>query len=121
MNSPASEPVARQGQQSARTGSLTGRLLAGRWRLGELLGVGGMSSVYAATHRNGKQVAIKVLRPDLSTRDRTKWRFLREGTIANRIGHEGIVTVLDDITENGLVFLVMERLEGVTVEQYCCE
>jgi serine/threonine-protein kinase len=80
-----------------------------------------MSSVYAATHRNGKQVAIKVLRPDMSNRERTKWRFLREGSIANRIDHVGVVTVLDDINENGIVFLVMERLEGVTVEQYCCE
>jgi len=117
-----SNPVDRVGQSRAgRTGRMTGRLLGGRWRLGELLGEGGMSSVYAATHRNGKQVAIKVLRPDLSNRERTKWRFLREGSIANRIDHEGVVTVLDDITENGVVFLVMERLEGATVEQHCCE
>jgi len=104
-----------------RSGPLTGRLLGGRWRLGELLGRGGMSSVYAATHRNGKQVAIKVLRPDLSTRERTKWRFLREGHIANRIHHDGVVTVLDDFTQNGVVFLVMDLLEGITVEQHCSE
>src|SRR5215208_966270 len=79
-----SEPVDRKRlSQWPRKGHLTGRLLGGRWRVGELLGQGGMSSVYAATHRNGKQVAIKVLRPDLSHRERTKWRFLREGSIAN--------------------------------------
>jgi eukaryotic-like serine/threonine-protein kinase len=115
------DPEDQGSNQRGRKGPLTGRLLGGRWRLGELLGQGGMSSVYAATHRNGKQFAIKVLRPDLSDRERTKWRFLREGYIANRVGHEGVVTVLDDITENGVVFLVMELLEGITVEQYCCE
>jgi eukaryotic-like serine/threonine-protein kinase len=116
------EPVDRDGpNQRGSPGPLTGRLLAGRWRLGEVLGQGGMSSVYAATHRNGKQFAIKVLRPDLYDRERTKWRFLREGYIANRVSHEGVVAVLDDVTENGFVFLVMELLEGVTVEQYGCE
>jgi eukaryotic-like serine/threonine-protein kinase len=121
MISPRVDPEGKGSNQRGRTGPLTGRLLSGRWRLGELLGQGGMSCVYAATHRNGKQFAIKVLRSDLSDRERTKWRFLREGYIANRVGHEGVVTILDDITEHGVVFLVMELLEGITVEQYCCE
>jgi len=43
-----------------------GRVLRGKWHLDALLGVGGMAAVYAATHRNGKRAAIKVLHPELS-------------------------------------------------------
>jgi serine/threonine-protein kinase len=81
-----------------------------------------MSSVYAATHRNGKRVAIKVLRSDRLDRSSTRRRFLREGHIANRVGHEGVVAVLDDhVSDDGTAFLIMELLEGMNVEQYCEE
>jgi serine/threonine-protein kinase len=95
--------------------SLVGRLLCDKWRLERLLGAGGMSSVYAAVHRNGKRVAIKVLRPDLTGNQRVRSRFLREGYIANRVGHEGAVAVLDNDADGDLVFLVMELLEGETL------
>ena len=102
------------------SGPLTGQLLSGKWRVGELLGLGGMSSVYSATHRNGKRVAIKVLRTDRLGHSRTRRRFLREGYIANRVGHEGVVAVLDDhVSDDGTAFLIMELLEGMNVEQYC--
>src|SRR6185295_6905152 len=78
------------------TGPLTGRLLAGKWRVGRLIGRGGMSSVYAATHRNGKQVAVKVLRPELAHSGRARTRLLRESYIANRVAHPGIVSIIDD-------------------------
>ena len=42
-----------------------GRVLCGKWRLDRLLGMGGMAAVYAATHRNGKRVAVKMLHPAL--------------------------------------------------------
>ncbi len=99
---------------------LTGRLLDGRWRVGALLGRGGMSSVYEAVHRNGRMVAIKVLLPGLATSTRARARFLREGYIANRIAHPGIVSVIDDgVTDDGMLFLVMELLAGATLEQHC--
>ena len=47
-----------------------GRLLRDRWRLDELLGIGGMAAVYAATHRNGKRVAVKVLNGDVPLIDK---------------------------------------------------
>jgi serine/threonine-protein kinase len=94
--------------------------LCGRWRVGELLGRGGMSTVYAATHRNGKACAIKVLHPELAAGSRSRRRFLREGYIANRVAHEGVVSVLDnDVAGDGIVFLVMDLLDGVTLEHYC--
>jgi serine/threonine-protein kinase len=90
-----------------------GQLLCDRWRIGEVLGVGGMAAVYAATHRSGKRVAIKVLHRELSLIPAAKQRFLEEGYLANRVEHPGVVSVSDDgITADGSVFLVMELLEG---------
>jgi serine/threonine-protein kinase len=95
-----------------------GQVLRDKWRLGELLGVGGMASVYAATHRNGLLGAVKVLHPELALHPGARERFLREGYVANKVGHPGAVRVLDDdAAEDGSVFLVMELLEGETVEQ----
>lgn len=96
-----------------------GQVLHGKWRLDALLGVGGSACVYAATHRNGKRGAVKLLRPELSVNDEARRRFLREGYVANRIEHPGAVAVLDDdMAEDGSVFLVMELLEGQTLEDY---
>ncbi|MBK9266912.1 MAG: serine/threonine protein kinase [Polyangiaceae bacterium] len=96
-----------------------GQILRGKWRLDALLGVGGSACVYAATHRNGKRGAVKLLRPDISVNEEARRRFLREGYVANRIGHPGAVVVLDDdMAEDGSVFLVMELLEGQTLEDF---
>ncbi|MBK8995452.1 MAG: protein kinase [Myxococcales bacterium] len=93
-----------------------GSVLKDKWRLDALLGVGGMAWVYAATHRNKNRVAIKLLFPELSSNDEVRKRFLREGYAANSIGHPGAVQVFDDdVTDDGLVFLVMELLEGKTL------
>ena len=97
--------------------ALVGRLLCGRWRVDRLLSSGGTSRVYSGTHRNGMRVAIKVLRPELCADARTRRRFLREGYLANRVGHPGAVCALDDDDYDGTVFLVMEFLEGTNLEQ----
>ena len=94
-----------------------GYVLREKWRLDGLLGVGGMAAVYAATHRNGKRGAVKMLHLELSSDEEARKRFLREGYVANAVDHPGAVQVLDDdIAEDGSVFLVMELLEGHTVE-----
>ena len=109
------EPVARVSRVSAAE-VLVGRLLCDKWRIDRLLSTGGTSSVYSAVHRNGKRVAIKVLRPELAANARLKRRFLREGYLANRVGHEAAVSVIDDGTsDEGFVFLVMEFLEGTNL------
>jgi serine/threonine-protein kinase len=109
------------GASSARQqGSAThvGRLLKEKWRLDTLLGVGGVASVYAATHRNRNRVAVKILNPVLAADPDLRSRFLNEGYAANAVGHAGAVQVLDDdVTDDGLVFLVMELLEGETLHQ----
>ena len=100
-------------QATARIGTV----LREKWRLDALLGLGGMAAVYAATHRNGKLAAIKVLHPQAALVPDVKARFLREGYLANKVGHSGAVSILDDdVDVDGTVFLVMELLEGETLE-----
>jgi serine/threonine protein kinase len=95
-----------------------GQVVRGRWHLDALLGVGGTAAVYAATHRNGKRVALKVLHPELSGSSEMRQRFIDEGYVANSIGHPGAVSVIDDdVTEEGDVFLIMDLLEGETLDQ----
>ncbi len=94
-----------------------GRTLRQKWRLDKLLGVGGMAAVYAATHRNGKRAAVKLLHADVAMNPELRTRFLREGYVANAVEHPGSVSVLDDDTdEDGSVYLVMELLDGETLE-----
>jgi serine/threonine-protein kinase len=95
-----------------------GMILQEKWRLEAVLGVGGMAAVYAATHRNGKRVAVKMLHADLAHDEELKKRFLQEGYAANTIQHDGAVSVLDDdVAPDGSAFIVMELLEGETIEQ----
>jgi serine/threonine-protein kinase len=94
-----------------------GAVLKGKYRLDSVLGSGGVATVYAATHRNKKRFAVKVLHRELSARDEVRQGFLREGYAANSVGHPGVVNVLDDDTaDDGAAFLVMELLEGRSVE-----
>jgi serine/threonine-protein kinase len=101
----------------ARARARIGSLVDGKWRLDSLLGVGGMASVYAATHRNSTRAAIKILNPEIALNTDAKTRFLREGYVANNIGHPGVVLVQDDDeAPDGTVYLVMELLEGETLQ-----
>ena len=96
-----------------------GRVLRDKWRLDDLVGVGGMGAVYAATHRAGKRVAVKMMHRELLPQEAVRGRFLREAYLANKVRHPGAVPVLDDdIDEDGCLFLVMDLLEGETVHQY---
>ena len=95
-----------------------GSVIKGKWTLEALLGVGGMASVYAASHRNGQRAALKVLHADFARDKVICERFLREGYVSNKIGHPATVAVLDDDrTEDDSPFLVMELLEGHTVRE----
>src|SRR5579871_4608846 len=103
--------------QVSRALARVGMVLQEKWTLDALLGVGGMAAVYAARHRNGKRVAVKMLHGDLGHEDEVKRRFLQEGYAANAIQHDGAVSVLDDdVAPDGSAFIVMELLEGETLE-----
>jgi serine/threonine-protein kinase len=93
-----------------------GTTLKGKYRLERLLGIGGMSAVYLAVHRNGNRVALKMLHLELSLDSDVRSRFLQEGYAANNVDHPGVVRVLDDdTTEDGSTFVVMELLDGETL------
>jgi serine/threonine-protein kinase len=92
-------------------------MLDEKYRLDQLLEVGGMGAVYVGTHTKlQKQVAIKVLRRELAQIPDMIERFQREAIAATRNGHENIVNVSDLGTgRDGSPFLVMEYLNGHTL------
>ncbi|MBS2014870.1 MAG: serine/threonine protein kinase [Deltaproteobacteria bacterium] len=97
-----------------------GTVIAGTWRLVARLGSGGMATVYAARHeRNGAKVAVKILHPQIAEHEESARRFLREGHLANEVGHPDVPRTFDDgVTDDGCPFLVMELLEGQTLESW---
>src|SRR4029079_16495383 len=118
-DAPASQPSALgTGDEKAHARARVGTWINGKWRLDALLGVGGMASVYAATHRNGATKALKILHTAFARDDSIRERFIRENYVANKIDHRGRVSIDDeDVTEQGEPFLVMELLLGETAEQ----
>jgi serine/threonine-protein kinase len=73
-----------------------------------------MSFVFAGEHLgSGLPVAVKILLEDHADDDESRARFLREGRIGARVHHQNVVaTVTHGSTAEGIVYLVMERLEG---------
>jgi hypothetical protein len=67
-----------------RSPARVGQVLRGKWRLDELLAVGGMASVFSATHRNGKRGAVKLLHYELSLNEESKSRFCARATSPTR-------------------------------------
>jgi serine/threonine protein kinase len=91
-------------------------LLAGRYRLGTLLGRGGMGEVRAGTDlRLDRQVAVKLLRSELADQAELRARFEREARAAARISHPNVVAVFDTGEHHGVPYIVMERLPGTTL------
>jgi uncharacterized protein (TIGR02265 family) len=111
VRDPVAVNVEKQAQQRI------GTVLKSRYRLDHVVGIGGMAAVYAAIHRNGDEVAIKILHPLLSAHQEISARFLREGYVANKVGHAGVVRVLDDdVTDDGCSYLVMDLLRGESLQ-----
>jgi serine/threonine-protein kinase len=117
LSSPADQPLVSRPATSSEIENLAaarvGTVLKGKWQLDAVLGSGGTATVYAATHRNGNRVAVKILHPCYSNMPAERERFAREGYLANKVEHPGVVRVLDeDVDDDGSPFLVMELLEG---------
>src|SRR5437764_3838068 len=96
------------------------RLLGGRYQLGEVLGYGGMAEVHRGRDvRMGREVAIKLLRPDLARDPSFQGRFRREAQAAAALSHPAIVAVYDtgEDHHDGVVtpYIVMEYVEGRTL------
>ena len=114
-----SHVVSRLGQQVTREREL------GSYRLGDLVGRGGMGEVYLATHRMlARPAAIKLIRPEVlasaddSLAQTATARFRREAEAAARLRSPHTVELYDfGVTEEGRLYLVMELLEGTNLER----
>lgn len=95
-----------------------GRTLKGTWLVEAPLAHGGMGAVFRARHlATGSGYAVKLLLPDALGAPDALRRFELEAIAASRLGHPGIVRVHDfDKTEDGTAFMVMDLLEGETLE-----
>ncbi|MEO7134340.1 MAG: protein kinase, partial [Vicinamibacterales bacterium] len=92
--------------------------LSGHYRIVRELGAGGMATVYLADDiKHGRQVAVKVLRPDLVASIGAE-RFLQEITIAANLQHPHIVPLHDSGQADGVLFYVMPFVEGSTLRQH---
>src|SRR5262249_30361165 len=90
-----------------------------RYRVRELLGVGGMGVVYKAEHRlMERTVALKVINPELTAQPQFVDRFLREFRAAGRLQHPNIVAAYDADKAGDRHFLVMEYVEGISLSRY---
>ncbi|MBD0290298.1 MAG: serine/threonine protein kinase [Thermoleophilia bacterium] len=95
-----------------------GTVVAGRYRLEEILGVGGMSTVFRA--HDGvleRDVALKVLHPLLSQDAQYVERFRREARAIARLSHPNIVTVIDRSQAEGRQYIVFELVRGLNLKQ----
>src|SRR5215213_7246929 len=98
---------------------LVGMTLDEKYRLDSRIGAGGMGTVYRATHLLiDRPVAVKVLNPRYVEDEAAQTRFRREARAAGRLQHANAVTVTDfGSTQDGLVYIVMELLEGKTLRE----
>ncbi|MEJ7730046.1 MAG: serine/threonine-protein kinase [Polyangiaceae bacterium] len=96
------------------TDARLGSTIAGRYVIEEVLGVGGMATVYRARHRLvDRPCAIKILSADFARDETVRERFRREARHAQRVAHPNIVEIFDHgETEDGGAYIVMELLEG---------
>jgi serine/threonine-protein kinase len=96
-----------------------GDLVASKYRLRKRLGQGGMGAVWAAEHtQTGRDFAIKFLHPLVAaSSEDARRRFLQEARASARVNHANIIDILDvGETEDGSLYLVMELLEGLSLQ-----
>lgn len=106
-------------EKDNESGGLVGRTLANRYDILEILGIGGMGTVYLARQRSmNRLVAVKVLSPQFSQNPQMVRRFEKEANVVSKLSHPNTVSVFDYGRSDGSVFLVMERLEGVSLKEY---
>jgi serine/threonine protein kinase len=115
---PAAHPFGAP-QASPRTGSLIGLTLDSKYRLDSLLGSGGMGEVFSATRLLiGDRVALKVMNAEQMSDPNAVERFRREAQAAARLKHPNAVSIYDfGVSQQGMVFLVMELVEGQSLRQ----
>lgn len=106
---PENDPAVR-----AEAHQLIGQVLGDRYRVEEMIGVGGMGIVYRATHVTiGKPMAVKVLRVRHARQESVSARFAQEAQLASKIKHPNVVDIVDyGQAPSGAPYYVMEHLQG---------
>lgn len=96
-----------------------GMFISDRYEIIDKVGSGGMSDVYKAKcHKLNRFVAIKVLKPEFSEDKNFVSKFKVEAQSAAGLAHPNIVSVFDVGEDNGLHYIVMELVEGITLKKY---
>jgi serine/threonine-protein kinase len=121
VTAPREKPKPNLGDLAAkeRAGKLVGTTISGRYKLVELLAMGGVGAVYLGEHlRMHKHVAIKVLHPDAQSLPDIAARFEREAVAGSHIQHPNVASATDfGELEDGSYFLVLEYVRGQTLRE----
>ena len=84
------------------------------YKIVSLIGEGGMGNVYLGEHVSiGRKVAIKVLRPELASKEEIRGRFKNEAAVMAHLQHPGIVGLIDYLEQDDGLYLIMEYVEGI--------
>lgn len=98
---------------------LTGQFFVNKYEIIEVLGKGGMSTVYKARHlAMSKTVALKVLQTHLAKDPLSLRRFKQEASACSKLTHAGIAAVYDYGEGDNMPYIVMEYVEGITLSEY---
>lgn len=112
MNTPDNRDETLTALESERT-LPKGTLLANRYRVEALVGVGGMGMVYKAYDLElGLSIAVKVMRPELAAEQQMMERFRRELVLARQVSHRNVVRIHDIASDAGRLFLTMDFIDG---------
>ena len=96
-----------------------GMIIGERYEILERIGTGGMSDVYKAKcHKLNRNVAVKVLKQEFSENETFVSKFRIEAQAAAGLVHPNVVNVYDVGEENGIYYIVMELVEGITLKKY---
>ena len=96
-----------------------GKILDNRYEILECIGIGGMAVVYKSRdHRLNRLVAVKILKPELASDADFRRRFHDESQAVAMLSHINIVSVYDVSHSDGLDYIVMELVDGMTLKQY---
>ena len=96
-----------------------GTIVGDRYEILEKIGVGGMAEVYKGKdHKLNRFVAVKVLKEEFRGNEGFVKKFKEEAQAAARLAHPNIVNVYDVGDENGIYYIVMELVEGITLKNY---
>ena len=97
--------------------NLVGKILENRYRIQEVIGVGGMSVVYKAVDlSDNKIVAVKVLKQEFFEDEQFRLRFINESKAIAMLSHKNIVKIYDVGLNDDLYFIVMEYIDGITLK-----